>query len=114
MKLITWNGAVWLVGLAFVSYISDPHSGLSAAKKISGQADAKPYSNDEFTQLAFMLAIPWAAFDATFKGQAFDNESNWGKGQHWDRQMAEGHEDALRDEALARNIDQLIKSTNKK
>lgn len=114
MRLITWNGAVWLVAPAFVSYISDPNSGLSAAKKISGQAEAKAYSNDEFTQLAFMLAIPWAAFDATFKSQAFDNESNWGSGQHWDRQMAEGREDLKRDTALAQNLDQLIKSTNKK
>lgn len=114
MRLITWNGAVWLVAPAFVSYISDPNSGLSAAKKISGQSEAKAYSNDEFTQLAFMLAIPWAAFDATFKGRAFDNESNWGEGQHWDRQMAEGREDLKRDTALAQNLDQLIKSTNKK
>lgn len=113
MRLSTWNGAVWLVAPAFVSYIPNLEA-LSAAKKLTGQPEAKDYSNDEFTQLAFMLAIPWAAFDATFKGKAFDNESKWGSGQHWDRQMAEGREDLLRDEALAKNIDQLIKSTTKK
>jgi hypothetical protein len=82
------------------------------AKLLTKQSAATEITNDQLTELLFILAIPWAALDATFKSQAFDNESNWGKGTVWSRQIAEGHEDALRDASLARNLDDLAKSVN--
>lgn len=102
MKLITWNGRVWLVGFETCAYIPD-EAALSAGKKVAGGA-VPDLSNDELTRALVFLGIPWAALDATFRGAAFDNESNWGKGSFWSRVMAEGREDLLRDRNLASSI----------
>lgn len=109
MKIITWNGAVWLVWPGGCSYLPSEVA-LWAAKKVTKQAIPVDLSNDELTETLFFLAIPWGALDAAFKGRAFDNESNWGHGHHWSREMAEGREDALRDASLAQSIDELAKS----
>lgn len=110
MKLITWNGRAWLISDEKVAYVRNDRGSLQMAKMLSKQSEAVAISNDQLTELLFLTAIPWAALDATFRTQAFDNESKWGKGTVWSRQIAEGHEDALRDESLARSIDDLEKS----
>jgi hypothetical protein len=102
MKLISWNGRVWLVKHETCAYIPDM-TALSAAKKVAG-GDVEDLSNGELTGALVFLGIPWAALDATFKGAAFDNESRWGRGTFWSRQMAEGREDMLRSQSLASSI----------
>ncbi|MFB4348484.1 hypothetical protein [Microbacterium sp. CR_7] len=103
MRIITWNGRVWLVKHETCAYVRNEPA-LWAAKKLTGQGTAIELSNDMLTETLFMLGIPWAALDATFRGQAFDNESTWGKGTFWSRQMAEGREDKLRSQSLASSI----------
>lgn len=110
MTLITWNTRVWLLSDEKVVYVRNDGASLVMAKRISKQSLPLDLSNDELTETLLLLAIPWAALDATYRNQAFDNESNWGKGTVWSRQIAEGHEDALRDVSLARSIEDLEKS----
>jgi len=112
MRLIAWNGRAWVVSDEKVAYVRNDRESLQMAKLLTKQSAASDITNDQLTELLFILAIPWAALDATFKSQAFDNESKWGKGTVWSRQIAEGHEDALRDASLARNLDDLAKSVN--
>ena len=110
MRLIAWNGRAWVVSDEKVAYVRNDRESLQMAKLLTKQSAATEITNAQLTELLFILAIPWAALDATFKSQAFDNESNWGKGTIWSRQIAEGHEDALRDASLARNLYDLARS----
>lgn len=110
MYLITWNGRAWLISDEKVAYVRNDGASLQMAKMLSKQSQATDVSNDQLTELLFLTAIPWAALDATYKGQAFDNESNWGHGTVWSRQIAEGREDMLRDASLAKSISDLEKS----
>lgn len=112
MKLITWNGRAWVVSDEKVAYVRNDRESLQMAKMLTKQSEAVDISNDQLTELLLILALPWAALDATFRGQAFDNQSNWGEGTVWSRQIAEGHEDALRDESLARSLDELLESVS--
>lgn len=108
MALISWNGRVWSVYNQGCAYIQDGDA-VSAGIKISGRG-VQDLSNAELTRALQFLGIPWAALDATYNGRAFDNESNWGRGNFWSRQMAEGREDLLRDQKLAKSIDDLKKA----
>lgn len=110
MTLIMWNGRMWMLSDEKAVYVRNDGPALVMAKRISNQSLPLDLSNDELTETLLLLAIPWAALDATYRNQAFDNESNWGKGTVWSRQIAEGHEDALRDSSLARSIEDLEKS----
>lgn len=110
MDLITWNGRSWLISDEKVAYVRNADASLQMAKMLSKQSKATEISNDQLTELLVLTAIPWAALDATYKGQAFDNESNWGHGTVWSRQIAEGREDMLRDASLAKSISDLEKS----
>lgn len=111
MNLITWNGRVWLISDEKCAYVRNDQASLQMAKLLAKQALPAPISNDQLTELLFLAAIPWAALDATFRSQAFDNMSRWGAGTVWSRQIAEGHEDKLRDDALAQTLDELLAST---
>lgn len=110
MRLIGWNGRAWVVSDEKVAYVRNDRESLQMAKLLTKQPAAIEVTNDQLTELLFILAIPWAALDATFKSRAFDNASEWGSGTVWSRQIAEGHEDALRDEALAQSLDALAES----
>lgn len=109
MKIIRWaaNGACWLMTDESTDYIeTTPH--LAALEKIYG--GAKTVENDELTAIVSSLKVPWQAMESTFRSQAFDNESRFGKGTSWTRTMAEAQRQTQFDTALAKSIDDLEKA----
>jgi hypothetical protein len=108
MKPIMWNGRVWMVGFETIAYVRNL-AALSAVKKVTG-INIPDLSNDELTETLLFLAIPWEAAEATYQSRAFDNQSNFGNGTFWSRQMAEAREQTLRDQGFARSIDELAEA----
>lgn len=106
MKIIRWaaNGACWLMGDESTDYIATGPE-LAALEGVFGPA--RTVENAALTAVVASLKVPWAAMESTFRSQAFDNESRFGKGTSWTRTMAEAQRETLADEGLAKSIDEL-------
>ncbi|MCI1017857.1 hypothetical protein HWD99_04385 [Microbacterium sp. C5A9] len=109
MKIIRWaaNGACWLMTDESTDYIATGPA-LAALERIFGPA--KTVENDALTAVVASLKVPWAAMESTFRSQAFDNESRFGKGTSWTRTMAKAQRETLADAGLARSITDLQKA----
>lgn len=109
MKIIRWaaNGACWLMTDESTDYIATGPE-LAALVDIWGQP--KTVENAALSTIVSSLKVPWAAMEATFRSQAFDNESRFGRGTSWTRTMAEAQRQTQFDASLARSIDDLEKA----
>lgn len=109
MKIIRWaaNGACWLMGDESTDYIA---TGTELATLEAVFGPAKTVNNAGLTAVVASLKVPWAAMEACFRSQAFDNESRFGKGTSWTRTMAEAQRETLADAALAKSISDLQKA----